>query len=512
MFEGMNQDTSEFVVENQQVTIGENVHDVYGGTNKATLRALIGGYVYDDENPDNVLHLRERGYRGNTLTIASRVETSMLDGFAHYNFVLPADFGSTPDDVMIDVLTDYGTSLVPDAGLTSIAITRLGGSLTDEVVLIRNDGDFVDVDLETGETTALAAGDYSALLGTDGITEKLSAVRERQGLTGTLEIRDRLDSNGQELVFIPDPTEPDAPDSVPDDVADLTSTDLAALTPLWTSDDLFADTLLRSPTTYRDGAFALARAGREVLDGRQDAETNTVTGIFGFGTRIGQTEAGAFVETGYADFDLDRSIFDGKFNFVGAGVFFNTALLEERWHVFGNLRAGRLDRTLQASGDILRDDADGASLYAGAMLGTSFDFALSERIDLRAYAVYHYETYESDDVRLAGAAGDGRLEFDRLDAHRVRAGFYASCDAGSAGRPYAGVAIERIVKAESSAAAVDAYGRLAAAPSDVEGTSAVFSLGWKVDRSEGFSWGFGLEGAAGERRNLSGTVDGTWRF
>lgn len=289
---------------------------------------------------------------------------------------------------------------------------------------------------------------------------------------------------------------------------------------LFAADDLFVDTVLRSREgKHQTGLFAAARAGRWHFDALGNPDMSIVSGLIGYAAMLNQTEMGGFLEMGHTAYDLHTTSLlgkvsgNGKHNYAGMGLYINNELPIEGWSVTGYVKGGVLSNhyTAQLIGE--KTPFDRTNAYWGAHLGTHFDLTTA-KLRTRAFISYFYDGLESDHNKVEGYAGieGARFDFEALNAHRIQIGSLLEYRYSSTLRPYFGATLEQTIRAKAQGAARDSQGLLELHPSNLEGSTGIFSAGWTYAEENGFSCEFGVNGYAGVRNGVSGQIQGTWNF
>ena len=523
---------------NNTVHIGEGV--LSAGRDRLVLRNLFGGHVgsisMSAETEFN------QAFSGNTLSLASRVETGVLQGFQHYQFQFSSDIFNTSSVPYVKVTGADGVLLHKDEDINKSSTVTLSGVTNfqkgQEVVLIDSVHGFKETD-----GTLYQEGSLDWLKRDFTSTSLVSLVRTQTTFVSAEDYQIGIENNedgwGQSLVVVwekdpsnpdqpepgTDPDEPEKPGTKPDDsVNDQTDTlvesSLSALATAFAADDLFVDTVLRSRDGKRDGVFAAARAGKYSYDTNTRLETNIVSGLVGVSASVGESNVGAFLEMGHASYDsrLHSAFGDvrgqGSHNYAGIGIFTDYALPVEGWRLTAYVKGGSLNNDFSAHISGVDAGYDTDSAYWGAHLGTHYDFDVAS-FRTRLFLSYFYDGRESESYNIAGTAdvGGAHIKYDSLNAHRVQAGGMFEYKMSDTLRPYLGLTFEQIISAEAEGTATDALGTMKLNSSDLEGSTGILSAGWTYVNEPGtFSCEFGLNGYAGTRNGVSGQIQGTWKF
>ena len=527
--------SSESSATDNAVVIGQNVSST--GNNHLVLQRLYGGRINYSMTTATEFN---QAFSGNSLSLASRVETGVLQGFQHYNFRFDSDFLNSSSTPYVTVTGNTAVLLHKDEATEKSSTVTLSGVTNfqkgQEVVLIDSKKGFVEAD-----GTLFQEGSLDWLKRDFTSTSLLSLVRTQTTFVSAedyqLGIENNQDGDGQSLVLVweKDPSNPDQPGtnpgepenpvtppegSVNDQTDTLVESSLSAFATAFAADDLFVDTVLRSRDGKRDGLFAAARAGMYSYDTNTRLETNIVNGLVGFSASLGQSNVGAFLEMGHASYDsqlnstLGNVRGQGSHNYAGLGVFVDYALPAEGWRLTGYLKGGSLHNGFSAMIAGVNAGYDKSSAYWGAHLGTHYDINMPG-LTTRVFFSYFYDGRESESYDIGGTAdvGGAHIEYDALNAHRVQAGSIFQFKMSDRLRPYLGLTFEQILAAEAKGTATDAVGKLDLRSSDLEGSTGILSAGWTYINEPGtFSCEFGLNGYAGTRNGVSGQIQGTWRF
>ena len=522
---------------NNTVHIGEGVLST--NRDRLVLQRLYGGHVGSSSSMSVDTEFNQ-AFSGNTLSLASRVETGVLQGFQHYQFQFSSDYFNTSSVPYVTVTGSSAVLLHKDDDINKSSTVTLSGVTNfqkgQEVVLIDSAYGFVETD-----GTLYQEGSLDWLKRDFTSTALVSLVRTQTTFVSAEDYQIGIENNengwGQSLVVVweKDPSNPDQPgtdpdepekpstkpnDSVNDQTDTLVESSLSALATAFAADDLFVDTVLRSRDGKRDGVFAAARAGKYSYDTNTRLETNIVSGLVGVSASVGESNVGAFLEMGHASYDsrLHSAFGDvrgqGSHNYAGIGIFADYALPVEGWRLTAYVKGGSLNNDFSAHISGVDAGYDTDSAYWGAHLGTHYDFDVAS-FRTRLFLSYFYDGRESESYNIAGTAdvGGAHIKYDSLNAHRVQAGGMFEYKMSDTLRPYLGLTFEQIISAEAEGTATDALGTMKLNSSDLEGSTGILSAGWTYVNEPGtFSCEFGLNGYAGTRNGVSGQIQGTWKF
>ena len=512
------------------VTIGEGVRALDGGV--LTVTHLYRGFAKD----------MSTAVEGNTLNLKSPVVAENFGGFQNLNFHLP-DGADRSDGGAAPLLTVRGTALIGRSGSAAARISVSGGALGagERFTLISAAGGFVD---ETN--TPWSADDDSINEHKTALeaTERLSYARTTStslapdDYTLSIEGEPAANGSGQDLVVQitgttpPDPgpgTDPEEPkppvwnDSVDSETNALMQSSLSAYGTMIEAGDLFVDTVMRASDGRREGLFVAARAGTYSYDKSQRGESTIVTGLIGYGLTLGTsgTEVGGFIEMGHASYDTTtptaagRVEGDGTHNYAGAGLYVNQALPVEGLRMTAYVKAGAMANDFDTTLAGKKVPFDRTSAYWGAHLGMNYDWSVTQKLTGRAFVNYFYDGREKETYRMAGTdtVAASTFTYDALEGHRVQVGNLFTYAYSENLKPYFGLTVEDIVKAEATGSADDVYGNLKLNAADMEGFTGILSAGWTyVNDAKDFEFGAGVNAYAGMRNGVDGTVQAKWAF
>ncbi|MDR2339747.1 MAG: autotransporter outer membrane beta-barrel domain-containing protein [Deltaproteobacteria bacterium] len=225
---------------------------------------------------------------------------------------------------------------------------------------------------------------------------------------------------------------------------------------------------------------------------------------------------GAFVEGGNGDYDTYNSFpLSGEFNGTGdinyGGIGF-AARLDFAGGPRGNFHlelAGRFGsvkntfKSVSINGMPVGFETKGN--YYGFHAGAGYLFNFNDSYLLDVYGKYFWTRQEGDRVNLE--SGDV-VDFDDVNSHRFRAGLRLTLNSSEKIKPYIGAAYEHEVDGKVSASA---YGFKIAEP-DSSGGSFVGEVGIALVPTENISLNLGVQGYAGKRQGVTGSLLFVVRF
>jgi outer membrane autotransporter protein len=230
---------------------------------------------------------------------------------------------------------------------------------------------------------------------------------------------------------------------------------------------------------------------------------------------------GAFFEYGSGSYDTYNSFSnavsvhgDGDIYHIGGGVlgrmdFLNTG----PGHIYteASFRAGGVHNEYDSSD--LRDsqgrkaEYDSSSAYYGFHLGTGYVWNITDAASLDLYGKYFWTRQEGDSVRLS--TGDP-VKFKDTDSSRLRFGGRFAYAVNECVSPYIGAAWEHEFNGKARATT---NGYAIDAPS-LRGDTGIGELGltFKPSQTLPLSFDLGVQGYAGKREGMTGTLQAKWEF
>lgn len=494
------------VAEENTVYIGPGVT---GANNGAAFFARVAGGIANSDD-------RTVAWRGNSLITESSFTTNSLEGFQNYGFVISEGTGING----FITVTSSAVPLITDGNLINRFSVRPaeGSTLASRIVLISSNMGFVDAVSDA----ELTDGDYSSLLSdTFDYTEIVTPVRQSVFTGDIKNLKLTIENEGKELV-LSGAESGDWTDKATNETEGVAYGLVAEQMMMAASGDLFVDTLMRSESATRNGWFSAAQIRHERNAAPGTLKGNSLNALIGWGTLVSNTELGSYLEFGGADFDVGRGAMsaDASNDYIGAALYANHKLGNSGVRLtgyarFGTIRSGE-DGTIQ---NTRLDDHDRHS-YWGAHLGVNYTWDLSPTVHSRLYANYFYDgagslSLNSDAVttELGDTSSPLRFSYDTTETHRVKLGWLAVMASSSGWRPYAGIAVEDVIKAEITGHATDEFGSLTVKTDRFEGITGFLNLGWSYKSSdEKFEGVLNAEASEGTRRGIAATISGTWRW
>ena len=458
------------------------------GDSKPTFCAntvLYGGFVKGGGSLDKI--------SGNELNIkTSGLTVKNVANFDAYNFYLQSN--TTKDDVLLTLTDTNGT----DISNSSVNVGMAGSASV----------------LQVGDSVTLMKNGSSNGITADGVTYgKLT-----QGVSLDYKFTTALSEDGKELVT----TISEAP-TVSTETKSPVETQVAAAAFLSSGADLLAGQGMAS-------AVAVAGAGQADIFGAMGGgnmryKSGSYADVHGWNLALGVGKAvannsgkltfGPFVEYGRGNYTshLDSGVRgDGTTKYYGVGVL---ARQDNKSGVYyeGSLRYGRLDSDYASNdmgADGVRSSYETSSAYYGAHLALGKITKLNDKVYADIYTKLMYNHQGSDSVALGGEGNGEVYSFDSVNSTRVRAGIRLSKDYNTHNTAYAGVAYEHEFDSEARATV---QGLSTPAPS-IKGSSGMLELGYILQPkgANDMSIDIGLQGWAGKKQGVSGSVNFVWTF
>jgi hypothetical protein len=229
----------------------------------------------------------------------------------------------------------------------------------------------------------------------------------------------------------------------------------------------------------------------------------------------GKLSLAAFAEYSRGNYDARNSLAEGGKNSGGVHYYGLGVLAKMQhaggWHTEAGVRLGRIRNHFDAKGlkdaNGVRADYAAGGNWAGVHVGVGRLRQLGGGSNLDIYAKFFYLRAGGDKVRAD--TGD-RVEFDGVDSERLRLGarFTHAIDAQRS--LYAGLAYEHEFDGKAKA---KAYGARIKAPSLQGGTGiGEFGVQFKPSAGSALTLDAGIQGYAGKREGVAGSLQANWAF
>ena len=442
--------------------------DVYGG--------------YDDKSKANIIN--------NTLEIVGKDnEARTIQNFDKLNFFITKDL--IANDTMLKV-TD--TALINNAEIK--AGVELGTKL--------NENDKINL-ITAG---ALKAENITTGTLTDGLINIDKGIKVAIG------------PDGNKLVGVINGTTPpggggttpgagslyaDADAKSPDE------TQSAALTMLSLGHDLLTTASYENAALAVDGEeegsvnpFITMSANNQKLDTGSHVDLKAWNMNLGFAKKInnnsGKLLIAPVIEYGRGSYDsyLDNGTHgDGDAHCWGAGLMAKQ-LNDDGLYYEGSLRAGRMSTDYQSAvAGGIKYDSD--ATYYAAHLGMGKVVQLNDKDTLDYYGKLFYTRQQGDKVTVGTGA---TYDFDATTSLRTRLGARYTHQLSEKNAFYAGLAWQHEFDSESNAIVATTLGSASAPAPSMKGDTGIMELGWRVNNSDKFELGLGVNGSVGKQKGV----------
>ena len=442
--------------------------DVYGG--------------YDDKSKANIIN--------NTLEIVGKDnEARTIQNFDKLNFFITKDL--IANDTMLKV-TD--TALINNAEIK--AGVELGTKL--------NENDKINL-ITAG---ALKAENITTGTLTDGL------ISIDQGLQVT------VGTDGNKLVGVINGTTPPGGGGTTPGAGSLyadadakspVETQSAALTMLNLGHDLLTTAGYENAALAVDGEeegsvnpFITMSANNQKLDTGSHVDLKAWNMNLGFAKKInnnsGKLIIAPVIEYGRGSYDsyLDNGTHgDGDAHFWGAGLMAKQ-LNDDGLYYEGSLRAGRMSTDYQSAvAGGIKYDSD--ATYYAAHLGMGKVVQLNDKDTLDYYGKLFYTRQQGDKVTVGSGA---TYDFDATTSLRTRLGARYTHQLSEKNAFYAGLAWQHEFDGESNAIVATTLGSASAPAPSMKGDTGIMELGWRVNNSDKFELGLGVNGSIGKQKGV----------
>ena len=285
-------------------------------------------------------------------------------------------------------------------------------------------------------------------------------------------------------------------------------TQSAALTMLNLGHDLLTTAGYENAALAVDGEeegsvnpFITMSANNQKLDTGSHVDLKAWNMNLGFAKKInnnsGKLLIAPVIEYGRGSYDsyLDNGTHgDGDVHFWGAGLMAKQ-LNDDGLYYEGSLRAGRMSTDYQSAvaGGIKYDS--NATYYA-AHLGMGKVVQLNDKDTIDYYGKLFYTRQQGDKVTVgAGATYD-------FDATTSRLGARYTHQLSDKNAFYAGLSWQHEFDGESNAIVATTLGSASAPAPSMKGDTGIMELGWRVNNSDKFELGLGVNGSVGKQKGV----------
>ena len=300
---------------------------------------------------------------------------------------------------------------------------------------------------------------------------------------------------------------------------------------------LYADADAKSPVETQSAALTMLNLGHDLLttagyenaalavDGEEEGSVNPFitmsannhkldTGShvdlkawnmnLGFAKKInnnsGKLLIAPVIEYGRGIYDsyLDNGTHgDGDAHFWGAGLMakqFN----DDGLYYEGSLRAGRMSTDYQSAvAGGIKYDSD--ATYYAAHLGMGKVVQLNDKDTLDYYGKLFYTRQQGDKVTVGAGA---TYDFEATTSLRTRLGARYTHQLSEKNAFYAGLAWQHEFDGESNAIVATTLGSASAPAPSMKGDTGIMELGWRVNNSDKFELGLGVNGSVGKQKGV----------
>ena len=288
-------------------------------------------------------------------------------------------------------------------------------------------------------------------------------------------------------------------------------TQSAALTMLNLGHDLLTTAGYENAALAVDGEvegsvnpFITMSANNQKLDTGSHVDLKAWNMNLGFAKKInnnsGKLIIAPVIEYGRGSYDsyLDNGTHgDGDAHFWGAGLMAKQ-LNDDGLYYEGSLRAGRMSTDYQSAvaGGIKYDS--NATYYA-AHLGMGKVVQLNDKDTLDYYGKLFYTRQQGDKVTVGTGA---TYDFDATTSLRTRLGARYTHQLSDKNAFYAGLAWQHEFDGESNAIVATTLGSASAPAPSMKGDTGIMELGWRVNNSDKFELGLGVNGSVGKQKGV----------
>ena len=288
-------------------------------------------------------------------------------------------------------------------------------------------------------------------------------------------------------------------------------TQSAALTMLNLGHDLLTTASYENAALAVDGEeegsvnpFITMSANNQKLDTGSHVDLKAWNMNLGFAKKInnnsGKLIIAPVIEYGRGSYDsyLDNGTHgDGDAHFWGAGLMAKQ-LNDDGLYYEGSLRAGRMSTDYQSAvAGGIKYDSD--ATYYAAHLGMGKVVQLNDKDTLDYYGKLFYTRQQGDKVTVGTGA---TYDFDATTSLRTRLGARYTHQLSEKNAFYAGLAWQHEFDGESNAIVATTLGSASAPAPSMKGDTGIMELGWRVNNSDKFELGLGVNGSVGKQKGV----------
>ena len=250
--------------------------------------------------------------------------------------------------------------------------------------------------------------------------------------------------------------------------------------------------------------FITMSADNQKLDTGSHVDLKAWNMNLGFAKKInnnsGKLLIAPVIEYGRGSYDsyLDNGTHgDGDAHFWGAGLMakqFN----DDGLYYEGSLRAGRMSTDYQSAvAGGIKYDSD--ATYYAAHLGMGKVVQLNDKDTIDYYGKLFYTRQQGDKVTVGTGA---TYDFDATTSLRTRLGARYTHKLSEKNAFYAGLAWQHEFDGESNAIVATTLGSASAPAPSMKGDTGIMELGWRVNNSDKFELGLGVNGSVGKQKGV----------
>ena len=288
-------------------------------------------------------------------------------------------------------------------------------------------------------------------------------------------------------------------------------TQSAALTMLNLGHDLLTTAGYENAALAVDGEeegsvnpFITMSANNQKLDTGSHVDLKAWNMNLGFAKKINNNSGKLIIvpviEYGRGSYDsyLDNGTHgDGDAHFWGAGLMAKQ-LNDDGLYYEGSLRAGRMSTDYQSAvAGGIKYDSD--VTYYAAHLGMGKVVQLNDKDTLDYYGKLFYTRQQCDKVTVGTGA---TYDFDATNSLRTRLGARYTHQLSEKNAFYAGLAWQHEFDGESNAIVATTLGSASAPAPSMKGDTGIMELGWRVNNSDKFELGLGVNGSVGKQKGV----------
>ena len=288
-------------------------------------------------------------------------------------------------------------------------------------------------------------------------------------------------------------------------------TQSAALTMLNLGHDLLTTAGYENAALAVDGEeegsvnpFIIMSANNQKLDTGSHVDLKAWNMNLGFAKKInnnsGKLIIAPVIEYGRGSYDsyLDNGTHgDGDAHFWGAGLMAKQ-LNDDGLYYEGSLRAGRMSTDYQSAvAGSIKYDSD--ATYYAAHLGMGKVVQLNDKDTIDYYGKLFYTRQQGDKVTVGTGA---TYDFDATTSLRTRLGARYTHQLSEKNAFYAGLAWQHEFDGESNAIVATTLGSASAPAPSMKGDTGIMELGWRVNNSDKFELGLGVNGSVGKQKGV----------